>query len=439
MKIPTVSFTALSGVGKTMIKSRLDSDEKFLLNGKEKIIKAGKKYSITTSYVGKEGESFSAYFGVVLRNKAGQEIDRKIKWLNNFSEQNTEINIVFKAEGKDCVPIYRINTETPIVSRCHFLLLPMKNVSIVEVDENIPEIYDDAIRYTSAPRTRELSIDEEPIIEKNMVWIFGFPRSGTTWLGTQLLSYETKTINEPHIVDHLAFTTTEIENENIRRIDEMKDIPDYFFSGVYRTTWLNYLRKLILNRFYSQVRDLDHKIIVKEPSQLAGFDLISECLPKSRIIVLLRDGRDVIDSALDARSENGFMVKAGQSPILGDRRLEFIEQISMSWNSVMENLLKVTSTHAKELLYVIRYEDLRANTFEELKKIYQFLNIDIDNKKLKEIVTMNSFEAIPPELRGKGKFARSAEPGRWDKNFNEKEKFVMEEKLGEMLKKLGYK
>jgi hypothetical protein len=439
MKIPPVLFTGLSGIGKAMIKSRLDSDDKLLLNGKEKIIKASKKYSITTSYIGKEGEPFSAYFGVILRNKAGQEIDRKIKWLNDFSEQNTVINIVFEAGGVDCVPIYRINTETPITSKCHFLLLPLEKVSIAEVDEKIPENYDDVTKYTSSPRTRELSIDEETIIEKNTVWIFGFPRSGTTWLATQLLSYETKTINEPHIIEHLAFTVGEIENKNIRRIDDMKEIPDYFFSEVYKTTWINYLRKLILNRFYSQIRDLDRKIIVKEPSHLAGFDLISECLPRSRIIILLRDGRDVIDSVLDARSENGFMVKAGYSPILRDKKLEIIEQLSMSWNNVMENLLKVISTHAKELLYVIRYEDLRTNTFEELKKIYQFLNISIDDKKLKKIITMNSFESIPPELKGQGKFARSAEPGLWDKNFNEQEKFLMEEKLGEMLKKLGYK
>ena len=41
-------------------------------------------------------------------------------------------------------------------------------------------------------------------------------------------------------------------------------------------------------------------------------------------------------------------------------------------------------------------------------------------------------------MRGKGKFARSASPGKWKDNFNEKEIQLMNEIMGETLKRVGY-
>ena len=37
------------------------------------------------------------------------------------------------------------------------------------------------------PQIKELTEDEENILEKNIVWIFGARRSGNTWLGEKLL------------------------------------------------------------------------------------------------------------------------------------------------------------------------------------------------------------------------------------------------------------
>jgi len=50
----------------------------------------------------------------------------------------------------------------------------------------------------------KLSEKEENILEKNLVWIFGTHRSGTTWLATELLSYKTYAWNEPYIGGHLG-------------------------------------------------------------------------------------------------------------------------------------------------------------------------------------------------------------------------------------------
>ena len=148
-----------------------------------------------------------------------------------------------------------------------------------------------------------LSSEEESIFEKNLVWIFADRRSGTTWL-KDLLSYNTKIMDEPLIGLHLGkFSHT---NENIKRtLDIQGDRDDYFFSKSHKQIWKIFLRKLILNRIYDQFHNLSEKIVIKEPTGSITADVLAECLPNSRIIVLMRDPRDIIDSKIDEISAGG--------------------------------------------------------------------------------------------------------------------------------------
>jgi len=105
---------------------------------------------------------------------------------------------------------------------------------------------------------------------------------------------------------------------------------------------------------------------------------------------------------------------------------------------MMENCSSTFQNHDKNLRYKIKYEDLRKNTFEEIKKVYQFLEIDISEEELQTLVSRHSFENIPEKNKGKGKFARSASPGKWKENLTEEEKSVMEKVMTRMLTNLGY-
>ena len=282
-----------------------------------------------------------------------------------------------------------------------------------------------------------LTEEQEKQLQKKIVWLFGFPRSGTTWIATQLLSYQTRSINELNISSHLGIHNI-VKGQITRNIESRKDFSDYFFSEKYKEVWIYFLRKLILNRIYAQIQDISQNIIIKEPSAFFAGDILSHCMPESKILILIRDGRDVIDSLVDAKQKEGFMTKSGSNPIEKKRLLRFISDQSNLWVNVMKNLMKTYKNHSEKLRMLIRYEDLRNNTLEELEKIYKFLEIEIDKKTLEKIVEKYSFENIPSGLKGKGKFARSASPGKWKENFNEKEQETINEIMKETLKKLEY-
>jgi len=285
-----------------------------------------------------------------------------------------------------------------------------------------------------------LSDDNESVFEKNLVWIFSDRRSGTTWLGEELLSYHTKFLDEPLIGVHLGkFNPV---NENIKRtVDVQGDRQDYFFSKPHKQVWSFFLRKLILNRIYDQFHSLSEKIVIKEPSGSLAADILTECLPNSRIILLMRDPRDVIDSRIDEVSTGGWeleLKKGVEDVVVNELRISSIRNNANYWVGLMKILMKTFENHSKDLRYLLRYEDLLTNTEQELEKLYQFLGIDIDEKNLNAIIQKFSFKKVPQEEKGKGQFKRFASPGKWKENFNEREKDVLNDILKDMLQKVGY-
>ena len=297
----------------------------------------------------------------------------------------------------------------------------------------------------------ELSKEQELTLEKNLVWLFGSPRGGTTWVASQLLSYQTIIINEPHIDEHLAMRAGEFLDKFVRRIDNPQKNSEYFFSEKYKQVWKYYLKKLIIHRFYAQTNDLTHKTIVKEVAHFGSADILLDCLSNSKAIILLRDGRDVIDSLVDARSKEGWMTKSGLKPITKVKentneesflptpnRRVFVKNQSKAWVVRTENFLKAYNNTPTDLRYLVKYEELLKNTKNELKKIYEFIKIDILDSDLQKMVEKFNFKNIPEDKKGSGKFTRSATPGKWRENFDQDEKKIMNQIMGKTLQKLDY-
>jgi len=183
-----------------------------------------------------------------------------------------------------------------------------------------------------------LTTEEESIFEKNLVWIFADRRSGTTWL-KELLSYKTKSMDEPLIGLHLGRSIL-AKDCFVRTFDQQKDRPDYFFSESFTDVWKFFLRKLILNRIYVQFNNLADKIVLKEPTGSMAADIIAECLPNSKIIILLRDGRDVVDSKIDESSSEGWELKLKKDkrrPITEKTKLQWIDRYSKNVDNYYGN------------------------------------------------------------------------------------------------------
>jgi len=283
----------------------------------------------------------------------------------------------------------------------------------------------------------KLSSDQEKTLEKNIVWIFSSPRSGTAWLGRELLSFKTYLLPEPLFGAHVALPGARENNRKLMNYQLRREY--YFFNEKYQKTWNFYLRKLILNRIYAQFADLSKKIIIKEPNGSHGAKILTNCLPNSKIIVIRRDGRDVVDSSIDANWEGSwFNTKAGTLGINERTKMSKMRKAAKNWKIRTIALNDLYKNYPKDLRYRIKYEDLLKNTFDEVQKIYKFMGISISAKKLKALVEKYKFENIPEIKKGPGKPKRYAKPGLWKQKFSKQEQEVLLEIMGDTLKNNGY-
>jgi len=421
----------------TFLEISLDETQTLVKDWECEKFTPGKKYVVTTEYEGLEGKPFCAYIGVIFRWGKGFN-EKRIEWLNDFSGSKKHVKLTFIARTEKATLIYNINNQTHKKSKCKFNLLPLESVSIMETNQNELQELPESECYV-AQKLPELSPEEELSLEKNLVWVISSTRSGSTWLSKYLLSFKTNYINEPNLSQYLGLKAPPISDKNTD-MEYFSQRPDYFFSFRYKNTWLFYLRKLILNRIHAQVNDFSKKIIIQEPGGL-GFLTISECLSYSKIIVLFRDGRDVVDSQLDPRINlppKGRLSMQIEEPLGKQGRSDFVREQSKHWVKTMTVLQLACKSHPKGKLFVTKYEELLNNTLEETLKIYKFLGIGIPKDYLRKKIDQASFEKQPDNKKGPGLSLRFATPGKWKENLFEEEKQIMEEIMGSKLKDLGY-
>ena len=72
------------------------------------------------------------------------------------------------------------------------------------------------------------------------------------------------------------------------------------------------------------------------------------------------------------------------------------------------------------LKVLVRYEDLRADTLQTMKRIYSALEMHVEESELARSVEKHSWENIPEEEKGEGKFHRKAKPGGWREDLTRK-------------------
>ena len=84
---------------------------------------------------------------------------------------------------------------------------------------------------------------------------------------------------------------------------------------------------------------------------------------------------------------------------------------------------------------LVRYEELRSDTLGTMKRIYSTLGIEVDGRELEQVVNKHSWENIPEDQKGQGKFYRKATPGGWREDLTPEQVRIVEESTRPLLEK----
>jgi Sulfotransferase domain len=263
---------------------------------------------------------------------------------------------------------------------------------------------------------------------ENVIWMFGSGRSGSTWLSSMMGDMSGQILwGEPWVgtlFGHFYYGQ-----------DQRRRQSPQFILGRYKEVWLGSIRDLIMNTASAAFPELtqDDYLVIKEPNGSVGAPLLMEALPESRMILLVRDPRDVVASSLDARREGGWHFERNNARLYNERKeppkkgsLKFAEGRAENYLQGMGNAKQAYDAHGGPKM-LVKYEELRADALGTMKHINSTLGVSVDEAELAQVVEKHSWENIPEEQKGEGKFYRKGKPGGWREDLTEEQAEVIEQ------------
>jgi hypothetical protein len=256
--------------------------------------------------------------------------------------------------------------------------------------------------------------------------MFCVGRSGSTWLSDMMGELSGHKIwMEPGI--------GQLFGEFYAKTPAWKRKSANFIMGApTRKSWISSIRNFVLvgARAAFPLLRPGHHLVIKDLGGGVGAPLLMEALPESRMILLVRDPRDIVASWRAAASEGGW--KRRNQRAASKREASTKKRPNGSVRKLARNYLDNLKL-AKESYdahrgpkTLVLYEDLRVDTLGVMKRLYSDLGIKVDETQLARAVQKHAWENIPEDMKGEGKFFRKASPGGWREDLTPEQAEMVE-------------
>lgn len=277
---------------------------------------------------------------------------------------------------------------------------------------------------------RQLDLMERSQISinpNNVVWIFGTGRSGSSWLWRILTSHQ------GHFGWNESYVGTMLRPLQSATNLIKRDATIFGYS--HREAWRESLSQMILRCAASRFPEMGSSdlLFIKEPNGSLSAPWLSEAMPTSRIVVLARDPRDVVASAIDSVKPGAWRTYSGDSKLsleqLTQRRAEV-------YRDHMNASLKSLSEHEGPK-GLVSYEELIRDTLRCVDNLQQELGLKHITDST-QAVQEHSWENVPEQKKGEGRAMRKATPGSWREDLSEAQVRTVEEVTHPLMERLGY-
>jgi len=265
-------------------------------------------------------------------------------------------------------------------------------------------------------------------VEKEITFIVGCPRSGTTFLATLLREFfDIGFVNELQIIpifykklkNYIPLT----EKKNLDRL--VSDIIKDNFFDIFRKTYSKYVGKpinitkedilsLLPEKSYAGViySILENAAIKIGKTRVGSknpdsyLDIINELFPRAKVIHIIRDGRDCALSfyRMHWGHTNAYMA-------------------AKTWKLHVSKNRYLGSSLLMDRYIELKYEDLLSNPISQLNRLANFLHLSVDWKNVEKLVESMTI---------KNNFYK------WKKKMTQKDLKIFQAVAGDLLQECGY-
>lgn len=257
-------------------------------------------------------------------------------------------------------------------------------------------------------RWHDLTISQHPFI-----FLLGPPRSGTTLLQTLLLAHsnitgiaeETSIISPKSIHDPNRFKCFLNASAHQTILSQTTGLAD-FFEAVHS--------EVLGSSFRTKAYTVE-----KTPQHVKYLDFILQHFPHSKVVHILRDGRDTFCSGRSARN-----IPQARS----------VETHAKYWASC----IKARLAQHSEYVHDLTYEDLTSNPKEELNKVMSFLELEFEPDQLDMSKRSGDMRARQKAFERLNASISNSTVGRWKNEMSNNEKEIYIKYAGKQLSFYGY-
>lgn len=310
-------------------------------------------------------------------------------------------------------------------------------------------------------------------VETPVFFVIGQKKSGTTWLQKMLDAHpEILCTGEGRFFGATwrreALKETRLKQQPSSLYNAVLDA-EYLRLWIERSPWsrdqdagdhLKNVTRMLVDYFMRSRLAGSGKRMVADKSPLLTSDDVKEIweiYPETRIIHIIRDGRDAAVSAAhhvwnfgnlenkprqkarrDAYRKDPESVKALGGIFTGRQ----LRSLAAEWQDKVGGAAAHGRKYFGERYVEVKYEDLLQRPEEELRKLLEFVGADASEATAARCVREASFEKLG-EGRRRGEedptaFVRKGVAGDWKNVFTERNKRVFKKQAGDLLIKLGY-
>lgn len=291
---------------------------------------------------------------------------------------------------------------------------------------------------------RETQKAIEKVFDKQIFFITGVLKSGTTWVQFLLDAHpEICCRGEGHFIDTLypglAKTFQAYNRKSLNRNREFEDRGIKGDCPRYSAEQVNHIFATAVGLVFVQwAGGSDVKCIgEKTPENARALDFLATTIPTSKFIHIIRDGRDAAVSTwiLNDQTAREFQLKKFPNFNL------FIEHFAKTWQAHLSEMLKFGAANPDRYL-AFHYEDLHRKPEPTVRALFEFLDVDAGDDVVTECTHAASFERVTGGRKigqeQTGAHMRKGVVGDWRNHFDDTSRAIFRQHAGDLLKQLGY-